>query len=160
MAKNDYAVAPRSWIDSLGATVSIACAIQCSVFPLLVGVLPLLGLGFLLGDGIEKIFVTTSMVIAVSSFTWGFRYHRRFHIFVFLVSSLALIIAGRFWVDERYETPIVISGTLVLAAGHFLNRRLCNLCKECAHEQGPYSDSAQRMSDTLSINKRGDEHEI
>ncbi len=41
MAKNDYAVAPSSWIDSLGTTVSIACAIQCSVFPLLVGVLPL-----------------------------------------------------------------------------------------------------------------------
>ena len=29
MAKNDYAVAPSSWIDSLGTTVSIACAIQC-----------------------------------------------------------------------------------------------------------------------------------
>ena len=26
MAKNDYAVAPSSWIDSLGTTVSIACA--------------------------------------------------------------------------------------------------------------------------------------
>lgn len=160
MAKNDYAVAPRSWIDSVGATVSIACAIQCSVFPLLVGLLPLLGLGFLLGDGIEKIFVATSMVIAVSSFTWGFRYHRRFHVFVFLVSALALISAGRFWVDERYEIPIVISGTLVLAAGHFLNRRLCRLCEECAHERASVSDTARRMSDTLSINERGDEHEI
>ncbi len=125
MDKNVYAVAPRSWIDSLGTTVSVACAIQCSVFPLLVGVLPLLGLGFL---------------IALSSFTWGFRYHRRFHIFVFLVSALALIGAGRFWVDERYETPIVICGTLVLATGHFLNRRLCNLCKECADEQPFTSD--------------------
>jgi len=85
MAKNDYAVAPSSWIDSLGTTVSIACAIQCSVFPLLVGVLPLLGVGFLLGEGVEKIFVATSVILAVSSFTWGFRYHRRFHGFVFLV---------------------------------------------------------------------------
>ncbi len=144
MDKNVYAVAPRSWIDSvaprswidsLGTTVSVACAIQCSVFPLLVGVLPLLGLGFLLGDGVEKTFIATSIVIALSSFTWGFRYHRRSHIFVFLVSALALIGAGRFWVDERYETPIVICGTLVLATGHFLNRRLCNLCKECAQEQ-------------------------
>ncbi len=131
MAKNDYAVAPSSWIDSLGTTVSIACAIQCSVFPLLVGVLPLLGLGFLLGEDVEKIFVATSVILAVSSFTWGFRYHRRFHVFVFLVSAVALISAGHFWVDERYETPIVISGTLVLATGHFLNRRLCRLCGGC-----------------------------
>src|SRR5437879_4894930 len=140
MDKNVSAVAPSSWIDSLGTTVSMACAIQCAVLPLLVGVLPLLGLGFFVGDGIEKIFVATSIIIAVSSFSWGFRYHRRFHIFVFLVSALALIGAGRFWVDERYETPIVICGTLVLATGHLLNRRLCNLCKECADEQPFTSD--------------------
>jgi len=50
MAEKNIAVAPRAWLDSLGTTVSIACAIQCSLFPLLIGVLPLLGLGFLLGD--------------------------------------------------------------------------------------------------------------
>ena len=142
MAKNDYAVAPSSWIDSLGTTVSIACAIQCSVFPLLVGVLPLLGLGFLLGDGVEKIFVTTSILIAVSSFSWGFRYHRRFYVFIFLISALTLIASGRLWVDEPYEIPIVISGTLLLSVGHFLNRRLCHLCAECrSHEHTTVCES-------------------
>jgi hypothetical protein len=131
MDKNVSTVAPRSWVDSLGTTVSIACAIQCSVFPLVIGVLPLFGLGFLLGDGVEKIFVTTSIIIAVSSFSWGFRYHGRIYGFIFLASALALIAAGRFWIDEPYEIPIVISGTLLLAVGHFLNRRLCHLCAEC-----------------------------
>jgi hypothetical protein len=160
MDKNVSAVAPSSWIDSLGTTVSMACAIQCAVLPLLVGVLPLLGLGFFVGDGIEKIFVATSIIIAVSSFSWGFRYHRRFHIFVFLVSAVALISIGWLGIDELYETPIVISGTLVLAAGHFLNRRLCRLCKECADEQASASETAQRGSDALLINETGDEHEI
>jgi hypothetical protein len=160
MDKNVFAEAPHSWIDSLGATVSIACAIQCSVFPLLVGVLPLLGLGFLLGGGVEKIFAATALVLAVSSFTWGFRYHRRYHIFVFLLSALALISAGRYWVDERYETLIVISGTAVLATGHFLNRRLCRRCKECAHEKTSAGETAQRLNDPLLMNERGDEHEI
>jgi hypothetical protein len=142
MDKNVYAVAPHSWIDSLGTTVSIVCAIHCSVFPLLVGVLPLLGLGFLLGDGVEKIFIAASLILAGSSFTWGFRYHRRFHIFVFLLSALVLISAGRYWVDDPHEPSIVISGTLILAAGHFLNRRLCRLCKDCAHEQASATDTA------------------
>jgi MerC mercury resistance protein len=142
MDKNVSIVAPCSWVDSLGTTVSIACAIQCSVFPLLIGVLPLFGLGFLLGDGVEKIFVTTSILIAVSSFSWGFRYHRRFYIFIFLISALALIAAGRLWVDEPYEIPIVISGTLLLSAGHFLNRRLCHLCAECrSHEHTTVCES-------------------
>jgi hypothetical protein len=132
MEEKVLAVAPHPWIDVLGTTVSIACAIQCSIFPLLVSVLPLLGLGFLLGESVEKFFLATSSVLAVSSFIWGFRYHRRFYVFLFLVSAAALIIAGRLWVDERYEIPLVVSGALVLAAGHFLNRSLCRLCAKCS----------------------------
>jgi hypothetical protein len=145
MDRNVSATAPASWIDSLGATVSMACAIQCLVLPLLVGVLPLLGLGFLLGDGIETIFVAASAVLAVSSFTWGVRHHRCYHIFVFLLSALALISAGRYWVEDRYETPLVICGTLILVAGHFLNRRLCSLCGECAHEAKILHDAQESL---------------
>jgi MerC mercury resistance protein len=132
MEEKVLAVAPRPWIDVLGTTVSIACAIQCSIFPLLVSILPLLGLGFLLGDGVEKFFLVTSIVLAVSSFIWGFRYHRRFYVFLFLVSAAALIMAGRLWADDRFEIPLVVCGAVVLAAGHFLNQRLCRLCATCA----------------------------
>lgn len=124
---------PRTWMDSLGTTVSIACAIQCTLFPLLISVLPLLGLGFLAGDGIEKVFIATSIVLAAGSFSWGFRYHRRFYIFLFLVSGLALILTGRVWVADGFEIPVVVSGTLVLTSGHLLNRRLCRLCVACEH---------------------------
>lgn len=132
MEEKVLAVAPRAWIDVLSTTISIACAIQCSIFPLLVSILPLLGLGFLLGDGVEKFFLVTSIVLAVSSFIWGFRYHRRFYVFLFLVSAAALIMAGRLWADAQFEIPLVVCGALVLAAGHFLNRRLCRLCATCA----------------------------
>lgn len=131
---NDHAsqVVHRSWLDSLGATVSLACAIQCSLFPLLVGILPFLGMGFLLGDGLEQVLLVTSLVLAVSSFGLGFRAHRRFYIFVFLFSATVLILVGRLGVDPRYEVPLVVLATLVLGAGHLLNRRLCRLCAMCA----------------------------
>ena len=127
---------PRTWMDSLGTTVSIACAIQCTFFPLLISVLPLVGLGFLTGDGVEQVFIVTSIVLAVGSFTSGFRHHRRFYILLFLVSGLTLIFTGRVWVADGFEIPFVVSGTLVLAAGHLLNRRLCQLCVDCeAHRK-------------------------
>ena len=46
----------------------IACAIQCSIFPLLIGVLPLFGLGFLLNDRVETIFLVLAIVVGIVSF--------------------------------------------------------------------------------------------
>ena len=77
MKEKTSLVASHACIDSFGTTVSIACAIQCTAFPLIINVLPLLGLGFLAGDGVEKVFLGTSMVLAFGSFSWGFRYHRQ-----------------------------------------------------------------------------------
>ena len=132
MDQRNTLVEPRSWLDSLGTTVSIACAIQCAFFPLLISILPLVGLSFLAGDGIEKVFLVTSITIALASFYSGVRYHKHLHIFLFLVGGVALIFTGRVWVDVNFEVPFVVSGTSVLAAGHFLNRRLCRLCATCA----------------------------
>jgi MerC mercury resistance protein len=124
-------IAPQSWVDSLGASVSIACAIQCTLFPLLIGVLPLVGLGFLTGDGVETILLVTSITLAVGSFSWGFRQHKSLYVFLFLIGGLLLIFTGRVWVGESSEISFVVLGTLVLAAGHLLNRRLCQLCVVC-----------------------------
>jgi MerC mercury resistance protein len=124
-------IAAQSWVDSLGASVSLACAIQCTLFPLLIGVLPLMGLGFLTGDGVETILVVTSITLAVGSFSWGFRHHKNLYVFLFLIGGLLLIFTGRIWVGENSAIPFVVPGTLVLAAGHLLNRRLCQLCIAC-----------------------------
>lgn len=124
-------VGRQSWLDSLGMTVSIACAIQCTIIPLLSGVLPLLGLGFLAGDGVEKVFLIISIVLATGGFCWGFRHHQEFYIFLFLIAGLALIFTGRIWVDGTLELPFVVSGTLLLTSGHVFNRRLCRLCRAC-----------------------------
>ena len=121
----------QTWLDSLGVTISIACAIQCTIFPLLIGTLPLLGLSFLIDDGIEKIFLLTSISLAFGGFCWGFQYHKQFYIFLFLIAGLALILTGRVWVEGTLELPFVVFGTLLLASGHILNRRLCRLCHRC-----------------------------
>jgi hypothetical protein len=128
---DEHSAPTASWLDALGTTVSVACAIQCTVFPFIIGVLPLLGLGFLAGDGIEKVFLATSAVLAVSSFTWGFRHHRQLYIFLFLFSGFGLVYFGRAWVNDTVELPFVVSGAMLIAGGHLLNRRLCQACAEC-----------------------------
>jgi MerC mercury resistance protein len=131
MNEKSSPLAAPLWLDSFGTTVSVACAIQCTLFPLMIGIFPLLGLGFLVGDEVEKVFLGSSIVLAVSSFSWGFRHHRRFYIFVFLISGLGLIFFGRFGLKENFELPFVLSGALLIARGHLINRRLCRLCDNC-----------------------------
>lgn len=58
---------PRSWMDSLATTVSIACAIQCTLFPPLIGIIPLVELGFL-ERAFDEAFIVTSIVLAAGSF--------------------------------------------------------------------------------------------
>jgi hypothetical protein len=38
---DEHSAPTASWLDALGTTVSVACAIQCAVFPFIIGVLPL-----------------------------------------------------------------------------------------------------------------------
>jgi hypothetical protein len=145
MGQKFFAAPSPLQLDSVGAAVSIACAIQCSVFPLLIGVLPLLGLGFLLDPQIESIFLVAAAVLGISSFAAGFRAHRRLYIFLFLAGALVLIFGGRKLVDESLELPMVVTGSLVLATGHFVNWRLCHRCTECdLHRQDERDDASDR----------------
>jgi hypothetical protein len=110
---------------------------------LLIGVLPLVGLGFLAGDGVEKVFLVTSVILAVGSLSWGFRRHKNLYVFLFLIGGLLLIFTGRVWVDANSEISFVVSGTLVLAAGHLLNRRLCQLCVVCEANERNQKDTSR-----------------
>lgn len=123
--------AAAAWLDGLGASVSIACAIQCSVFLLLIGVLPVLGLGFLLGEAVEGYFLIAALVLAITGFSVGERRHGHFYVYLFLAGAAALIYTGRQWVGSELELPFVVSGSLLLAGGHLVNRRLCQSCAQC-----------------------------
>ncbi len=112
--------AHRSRLDTLGITVSVACAIQCAAFPLLISVLPFsllasvvpfINPAFLIGGGLETVLLTTSIVLAAGSFSWGFRFHRRFYVFIVLILALGLVFIGRAWVENRYQIPFVVSGS-------------------------------------------------
>jgi hypothetical protein len=123
-----------SRIDLVGACVSLVCAVHCLTVPFLVTVLPLAGVGTLLGGSLELLFIVVSAVLATSSLCWGFRRHRRWRVFILLGAALTLIVVGRFLASEPYELVFVFMGVMVLAAGHLLNRYLCLTCMVCEDE--------------------------
>lgn len=63
------------WRDYLGIAASLACAIHCAVMPLVIGFLPMLGLGFLADDAFHKLMACACFLIAVTAFVPGWRKH-------------------------------------------------------------------------------------
>ncbi|MDE0301467.1 MAG: MerC domain-containing protein [Candidatus Poribacteria bacterium] len=121
----------HSTIDNIGACLSFACAAHCMAAPLLITVLPLMGLGFILAESTELVMVASAGAIAVGSLTWGFRSHRKRRVFLILGGALMLIVIARLGVSENAEVVFTVLGGLLLMGAHLVNRHLCRTCQPC-----------------------------
>ena len=113
--------------DRFGATASFLCAVHCALLPLVIAVLPALGLGFLADHRFERAFIAFASVLALTTLWFGFRRHQRFRAFWFLAPGIALLVAG-ILVDGD-ATPLahallVASGGCLVALAHLTNLRL------------------------------------
>ena len=118
-------------VDQFGAGLSLACAVHCMATPLLLSLLPLVGLGFLADESVETLLLGASLVLAVGSLCWGFRIHHQRRTLLLLGAALLLIVYGRLSPEETVEIVGVVLGAGLLACGHLLNRHLCKTCLQC-----------------------------
>jgi hypothetical protein len=123
---------PSAWpriADRFGASASFLCAVHCAVLPLIIAVLPAIGLGILADHRFERGFIVFASVLALTTFWIGFRRHRRFRAFWFLAPGIALLLAGIAVDFEQSATLhailVSIGGTLV-ATAHLTNIRLAH----------------------------------
>lgn len=115
--------------DRFGATASFLCAVHCAALPLILAALPALGLSFLANHRFERGFIAFASVLATTTFIVGYRRHRRFRAFWFLVPGLLFLAAG-VAVDFDHSSIahavlVSIGGTLV-ATSHLTNLRLAH----------------------------------
>jgi hypothetical protein len=115
--------------DRFGATASLLCALHCAVLPLVIAALPALGLGFLANHAFERVFIACASVLALASLALGFRRHRRFRAFWFLVPGVVLLLLGIVIdIDGQplgHALLVSLGGTLV-ALSHLTNLRLAH----------------------------------
>jgi len=115
-------------LNRIGATLSAICAIHCLLMPLLVGVLPILGVAWVSDEA--ELYITFSAVFIIGfSILWGYRKHNELRIIALFVGALGLILAGLVSENEWFHGV----GMMVLLGAYFLSVRLC---KSCAHDHG------------------------
>ncbi len=111
--------------DRLGVGAAWLCALHCAAWPLLLAVLPALGAWNL--AGIEEGFVVFAAILGLGSLVTGYRRHRTFRAFWFLVPGLALLGMGAFseiHEDVVWHAVFMTAGGVLVGAAHLVNLRL------------------------------------
>ncbi|MBS0212055.1 MAG: MerC domain-containing protein [Proteobacteria bacterium] len=119
-------LAKRGWLDRLGATGSLLCAVHCAALPIVLVLAPALGAS-LANHAFEVGFVAFASVLALTSLLMGYRHHHR-------ASALALLLpgCGLLWIGVALDTLHVggylhaiamAGGGTVLACAHVVNLR-------------------------------------
>ena len=120
--------ATRRLLDRIGATGSIVCALHCALLPVVIAVLPSLGIAAWLGDGFEQAFVLFATLLGLFSVVWGYRRHGAIRALGLLVPGLAVLWAGVLYAPLHHAlvphaVAMTLGGTLVGLA-HVANLRL------------------------------------
>lgn len=113
--------------DRFGASASFLCAVHCALLPAVIAIVPALGLSFLANHDFERGFIAFASALALTTAVIGFRRHRRFRAFWFLISGVLFLALGAFSDFDHgnvsHAVLVSIGGTLV-ALAHLVNLRL------------------------------------
>ncbi len=106
--------------DRVGAIVGFLCAIHCALVPLLLGVLPALGLGFLAGVELELTLLAVAGVVAAVAVVHALRRGHARGIVAGLVTGFALLVGGVLVEDQHRAHMVPHTHEAVLSAddGH------------------------------------------
>lgn len=121
-------------LDQIGTIISSACAVHCLAMPLVLTMLPFLGLGFLAHGAFDVVMITVAMSLALMSLCWGYRIHKSLKTFLFLIAAATFFFVGHEFEGNHLHWLLMTLGGLSLAGGHLLNRKLCKSCQDCCSQ--------------------------
>ncbi|GHC07719.1 MerC domain-containing protein [Thermomonas carbonis] len=114
--------------DRLGATGALLCAIHCALLPVLIALLPSLGLSAALAPAFEVGFVLFATLFGLAVLVWSYRRHRAMRALWLLIPGLAVLWIGVLYPPLHHSVvphavAMTFGGTLVGLA-HLANLRL------------------------------------
>jgi hypothetical protein len=125
-------VALRRW-DRAGIFVSGACAVHCTLLPLLIAALPVLGIGRLLDERVEWGFIAATALVGATAHVRAYWCDHR-HVapgFIFATGFSFVLSARLFLESHQLGSYAVGLGGCLAAASHWANLRMCRCCADC-----------------------------
>ena len=115
-------------LDRLGATGSLLCAIHCALLPVLIALLPSLGISAALAPSLEVGFVLFATLFGLAVLVSSYRRHRALRALGLLIQGLLVLWVGILYAPLHHSVVphavvMTFGGTLVGLA-HLANLRL------------------------------------
>lgn len=118
--------------DRIGFAASLLCAVHCALLPVLLGLVPALGLKIGGWVDFDQAFVVFASLLGATTLTLGYRRHRAFHAWMLLVPGLLLVWGASFTPLHAHglaHTVMMTLGGLALAGAHLVNLRLTHAAR-------------------------------
>lgn len=128
-------------LDRIGAVASALCAVHCLVTGVALGLLSIVGLGFLGSPQAEAGFFLTTVTVGTAALVHGRRRHHSIIPALIFVAGLACLLTSHFVFGHDSGKPSIaptilnVLGGLSLVLFHVTNQRLqhgCS-CTGCTH---------------------------
>ena len=119
-------------LRNIGGYAGLACGIHCMAMPLLVTLLPVLGLGFMAHEWFEIGLLVSATILASISLCWGYHQHGKFHAVWFLLGGVAWFATGHLF---HHSVWFSLAGGLFFLVASLVNHRLCKTCGRCCEKR-------------------------
>jgi len=122
-------------LDVLGIGASLICAVHCAVLPLLMTLLPLLGLEMFKNEKLEYGLLSFTFLVGCTSLFRGYRYHHHYVKPLLLFAlGFGFLLSGHFLAAAYWELLLVSTGALLVIIAHVWNLRECRNCRICNND--------------------------
>ena len=119
-------------LDRAGICASLACAVHCAVFPVVLAALPALGLVWLEAAWVDWAMLLLAAGIALRAHRDGFTVHRRcLPAGVATVGLLTIVTTMCLLKGNAGQHYMQAAGAVVVTSSHVWNRHLCRTCTVC-----------------------------
>lgn len=121
--------------DRVGFAASLVCAVHCALLPVLLGLMPALGLKVGGWVDFDQAFVIFATLLGATTLTLGYRRHRAFHAWALLAPGLLLVWIASFTALHNHTLShllLMTTGGIMLAVAHLVNLRLTHVARSRA----------------------------
>jgi hypothetical protein len=114
-------------LDALGIGASLLCAVHCAVLPVLVTLLPLLGLHMRGNEKLEHALLACTFVIGVAALLSGYRRHRQLQPLLWFLAGFAGLLLGHYRLRPAWQPAVIAAGAVCIIVAHIRNLHKCRM---------------------------------